>query len=148
MPEDLWKVMCALCSGVGGVSFKVLLPSPLTRLVSQLNASEWLCVSTLYKGVISCHLELVGPSEVVLDMVLPRGMSSTGSGEGCHHLGLGECSGTGEEGATGADGCSIGKAPCDKLNGWDMGVCPSISDRKVPVHLWVLQGWLVRQLGR
>ena len=25
---------------------------------------------------------------------------------------------------------------------------PSICDRKLPVHLWVLQGWLVRQLDR
>ena len=49
---------------------------------------------------------------------------STGSGEGCYHLGLGECSGAGEEGATGADGCSVGEAPCDKVNGWDVGACP------------------------
>ena len=96
----------------------------LTRLVSQLNASEWLHVSTLYKGGISCCLELGSPSEVALDVVLQRDMSSTGSGEGCHHLGLGECSGTRGVGATGADSCSIGKAPCDKVNGWVMGACP------------------------
>ena len=96
----------------------------LTRLVSQLNASEWLHLSTLYQGGISHCLELGSPSEVALDMVPPRGMSSTGSGEGCHLLGLGECSGTREEGATGGDGCSIGEAPCDKVNGWDMGACP------------------------
>ena len=78
----------------------------LTRLVSWLNPSEWLCLSTLYQGRISCHLELGGPSEVVLDVVLPRGMLSTGSGEGCCLLGLGECSGA-REGATGADGCSM-----------------------------------------
>ena len=64
------------------------------------------------------------PSKVALDVVPPRGMSSTGSGEGCCLLGLGECSGAGEEGATGADSCSIGEAPCDKVNGWDVGACP------------------------
>ena len=93
----------------------------LTRLVSQLNASEWLHVSTLCKGGISCCLELGGPSGVALDVVPPRGILSTGSGEGCHHLGLGESSGAGEEGATGADSCSVGEAPCDKVNGWEVG---------------------------
>ena len=96
----------------------------ITRQVSQLNPSEWLCVSTLYQGGISCCLELGGPSKVALDVVPPRGMSSTGSGKGCHLLGLEECSGAGEEGATRADGCSIGEAPCDKVNGWDVGACP------------------------
>ena len=91
--------------------------------MSWLNASEQLHISTLYKVGISHCLELGGPSEVALDVVPPRGVSSTGSGEGCCHLGLGECSGTGE-GAAGADGCSIGEAPCDKVNGWDMGACP------------------------
>ena len=109
--------MCALCSEVGECLLKYLSLVFLTRLVSWLNVSEQLCVSTLYKGGISCHLELGGPSNVSLDMVLPRGISSTGSGEGCHCLGLGERSGTGEEGATGADGSSIGEAPCDKVNG-------------------------------
>ena len=109
---------------LGECLFKYSSLVSLTRLVSQLNASEWLCVSTLYKGGISCHLELGGPSEVALDMVPPRGVLSTGSGKGCCHLGLGECSGAVEEGTTGADGCSIGEAPCDKVNGWDVGACP------------------------
>ena len=65
-----------------------------------------------------------GPSTVALDVVLPRGMLSTGSGEGSHHLGLGECSGTGTGGAAEADGCLEGEAPCEKENGWDVGVCP------------------------
>ena len=60
----------------------------LTRLVSWLNASEWLCLSTLYQGG-TCHLELGGPSEVALDVFPPTGVSSTGPGEGCHLLGLG-----------------------------------------------------------
>ena len=69
-------------------------------------------------------LELGGPSEVALDMVLPRGMLSTGSWEGCCLLGLGDCSGTGVGGAAGADGCSTGEAPCDEVNGWDVGAWP------------------------
>ena len=69
-------------------------------------------------------MELGGPSEVALDMVLPRGMLSTGSGEGCHLLGLGDCAGTGAGGAAEADSCSAGESPCDKVNGWDVGACP------------------------
>ena len=57
-------------------------------------------------------------------MVLPRGMPSTESGEGCHFLGLGECSGTSKGEAAEADCCLAGEAPCDKVNGWDVGVCP------------------------
>ena len=53
-------------------------------------------------------------------------MSSTRSGEGCCLLGLAECSGAREEEATGADVCSVGEAPCDKVNGWDMDACPVI----------------------
>ena len=78
-----------------------------TRLVSQLNASEWLCLSALYQGGTSCCLQLGGPSVVALDVVLPRGMPSSGSGEGSHllGLGLGESSGTSAGEAVEADGC-------------------------------------------
>ena len=62
---------------------------------------------------------------VALDVVPPRGMLSTGSGEGCHLLGLGDCLGTGTGGAAGADGCSTREAPCDKVNWWDMDACPN-----------------------
>ena len=89
----------------------------LTRIVSQLNASEQLCLSTLYQGRTSCHLELGGCSMVALDVVPPRCLVSTGSQEGSHLLGLGECSGAGTGGAAEADGCSAGEAPCDKENG-------------------------------
>ena len=88
-----------------------------TRLVSQLNASEWLCLSTLYQGGTSCHLELGDPSTVALDVVPPRGMLSTGSGEGSCLLGLGECSDTSAGGTAEVGGCSVGEAPCDKENG-------------------------------
>ena len=50
----------------------------LTRLVSQLIASEWLCLSILYQGGTSHPLELGGPSVVALNVVPPRGMLSTG----------------------------------------------------------------------
>ena len=46
----------------------------------------------------------------------PRGMLSTGSGEGCFLLGLGDCLGTGK-GAAGADCSSTGVVLCDKVNG-------------------------------
>ena len=97
----------------------------LTRLVSWLNASKRFCLSTLYQGGISHCLELGGPSEVALDMVLPTGMSSTGFGEGCCLLGLGECSSAREGGSAETDGCLAGEAPCDKVNGWDVGACPT-----------------------
>ena len=61
---------------------------------------------------------------VALDVVPPRGMLSTGSGEGCHLLGLGECTGTGAGGDAEAYGCLVGEAPCDKENRWDMGTYP------------------------
>ena len=88
-----------------------------TRLVSCLNASEHLCLRALYKvGTSHCFM-LGDPSAVALDVVLARGVLSTGSGKKCHFLGLGECSGAGEGGAAEADGCSAGEAPCDKVNG-------------------------------
>ena len=74
-------------------------------------------MTALHQGGTSCHLDLGGPSEVALDVVLPRGVLSTGSGEGCHLLGLGECSGTSTGGAAEADGCLVREAPCDKVNG-------------------------------
>ena len=54
----------------------------LTRLVSWLNASWEVCISTLCNGGISFHFELGSPSGVALDVVLPGGETSTGSGEG------------------------------------------------------------------
>ena len=47
-----------------------------------------------------------------------------GLGKGVAFLGLGECSGTSEGGAAEADSCLVGEAPCDKVNGWDVGACP------------------------
>ena len=93
--------------------------------MSWLNASKQLCLSALFQGRTSHHLELGGPSEVALEVVPPRGMLFTGSGEGCHLLGLGDCLGTGAGGAAGADCCSGGEVLCDEVNGWDVGACPN-----------------------
>ena len=131
---------------LGECLLKYSLLASLTRLVSWLNASEQLYLSTLYQDGTSHHLELRGLSKVALDMLLPRGMSSMGSEEGCHLLGLGEHSGASEGGAAGANGCSAGEIPCDKVNGWVPA--PSTSGRKLPMALWSLWGWLVRLLDR
>ena len=69
---------------LGECFLKYSLLATHTRLVSWLNASEWLCLSTLYQGGTSCCLERGSPSAVTLDVVLPRGMLSTGSREGSH----------------------------------------------------------------
>ena len=116
--------MCALHGEVGAMLLKVLFSDHQHQAVSWLNASEQLCLSTLYQGGTSHCLELGGPSTVALDVVLHRGVLSTGSVEGSHLLGLGECSGTSTGGTDEADGCPIGEAPCDKENGWDEGACP------------------------
>ena len=89
-----------------------------------LNASRWLAVSTLYRGVTSHCLELGGPIRLAWDVAPPGGITSTGSGEGYHHLGLGEGSNAGDRGATGAATCSEEEAPCDGLHGRDIGTCP------------------------
>ena len=65
------------------------------------------------------------PLEVALDMVPLGGETSAGSGEGCCLLGLGECSGAGEEGTPGAGTCSEGEAPWERPKGWDISACPS-----------------------
>ena len=78
----------------------------------------------MFRDVISHHLELGGPSGVALDVVLPRGKTSIGSGEGCHHLGLGKCSGAGGEGFKGAGTCLEGEASGERLNGRDVSTCP------------------------
>ena len=95
----------------------------LARMESQLNASRQLDVNALSRDIISCCLELGGSSGVVLDVVPPRGETSTRSGEGCHCLGLGECSGAGGEGFMGADTC-LEEASCERLNGRDINTCP------------------------
>ena len=60
---------------------------------SQLNASAWLGLSVLNQGGISHLLGLEGPPAVAFGVVPPIGMVSTGSAEGSHLLGLGDCFG-------------------------------------------------------
>ena len=47
---------------------------------------------------------------VALDVVPPRGMLFTGSGEGCHLLGLGDSLGMGAGGVAGADYLPLGRS--------------------------------------
>ena len=96
----------------------------LTRWESQLSASRQLAVSTLYRGITCHHLELRGSVWFAWGVALPGGKTSTGSGEGCRCLDLSKGSGAGEEGAMGVDTCSGQEAPCEGLNGRDIGNCP------------------------
>ena len=58
-------------------------------------------------------------------VALPIGMLSTGSGKGCHLLGLGDCLGT-SVGETAAVGCSsMGEVFCGGMSGGNRGVFPS-----------------------
>ena len=77
----------------------------------------WLSLSALFQGRISHCLELGGPSKVAFNVVPPTGMLSTGSGEGCHLLGLGDCLGTGVGGVAEAGCTYTGEALCNMMNG-------------------------------
>ena len=96
----------------------------LTRLESWLNVSWQLGVNALNRGVTYHCFQLGGPARFAWDVVPPGGKTSTRSGEGCCHLGLGKGSGAGGERATGVGTCSEGEAPCERLNGRDVGACP------------------------
>ena len=66
-----------------------------------------------------------GPPKVAFGVVPSTGMLSTGSGEGCHLMGLGDCLGFGV-GETAAVGCcSMGEVHCGGTSGGDGGVFPS-----------------------
>ena len=74
---------------------------------------------------MSSHcFQLGGLSRVALDVVPLGGETSTGSGKGCCHLGLGEHSGMGGEAVMGTGTCSEEEASCERLNGRDIGACP------------------------
>ena len=92
---------------------------------SQPNALAQLSLSALYQGGISYCLELGGSPGVTFKVVLPKGMLSTGSGEGCHPLGLGDCLGTGAGGVAKTGCSSTGEALHNRMNGGDGGVCPN-----------------------
>ena len=66
-----------------------------------------------------------GPPGVTFEVVPPKGMLSTGSGEGCHLLGLGDCLDTDVAGTAEAGCSSSGEAHCNRMNGGDGGVCPN-----------------------
>ena len=92
---------------------------------SQLNALAWLALSVLNQGGVSHLLGLGDPARVAFGVVLPIGMLSTGSGEGCNLLGLGDCLGTGV-GEVAIGGCSsTGGVFCGGTGGGNRGVCPN-----------------------
>ena len=94
----------------------------LTISESHLNASAWLGLSALYQGGTSCLLELGGLPGVTFGMILPRGILSTGSSEGCHLWGLGDCLGTGAGGAAEVGCSSTGEVLCSRVSGGSRGV--------------------------
>ena len=74
-------------------------------------------LSVLNQGGISCLLGLEGPPKVAFGVAPPIGVISTGSGKGCHLLGLGDCLGAGV-GELAVVGCSsMGEALCGKMSG-------------------------------
>ena len=100
-------------------------PASLTILESQLNTSAWLGLSVVSQCGISCLLGLGGPPEVAFGLALPIGMLSTGSGKGCHLLGLGDCLGTGVGEKVVVSCSSMGEVLCGEMSGGNRGICPS-----------------------
>ena len=82
-------------------------------------------LSALSQGGISHCLELGGSPRVAFQVVLPNGMLSMGSGEGCHLLGLGDILGTGVGGTAGVGCSSTEEGLCNRMKGGDGGVCPN-----------------------
>ena len=66
-----------------------------------------------------------GPPAVTFGVVLPRAILSSGSGEGCHLLGLGDCSGAGVGGAAEVNCSPTGEVLCSRVSGGDGGLCPN-----------------------
>ena len=104
----------------------------LTRSESWLNASVQLGLSALYQGGTSHLLELGGLSRVTFRVVLPRDILSTGSGEGCHLLGLGDCLGTGVGGVAEVGCSSTGEVLYSRAGRDNGGVCPNDLSLQVP----------------
>ena len=109
--------MGALCDKVVGMFQEKFLPGLLyqVRVPAKCLCMAWFECSV--PGQDLSPLGAGGPSEVAFDVVPPRGMLSTGSGEGCHLLGLGDCLGTGAGGVAGVGCFSTGEALCDRTNG-------------------------------
>ena len=92
---------------------------------SWLNALAQLGLSVLNQGGTSHLLELGGPPRVAFRVVPPIGMLSTGSGEGCHCLGIGDYLGTGVGRAAGMGCSSTGEVLHGRASGGNGGVCPN-----------------------
>ena len=117
--------MGAFCSKIVGM-FQEEFPPGLLYQVRVL--VKCLGMAQLECSVPGWDQSLLGagdPPRVTFKLVLPKGMLSTGSGEGCYLLGLGDCLGTGVGGAAGTGCSSTGEALCNRMNGGDGGVFPS-----------------------
>ena len=119
------KIMVAICDEIGGMLWEVF-PSGLFYHV-RVPAK---CLGTVGLKCFEPGRDLLplgagGPPKVAFGVVPPIGMLSTGSGKGCHLLGLGDCLGT-SVGEMAAVGCSsMGEVLCIRMSGGDRGVCPS-----------------------
>ena len=74
--------MGSIINEVVGMFEKNASLAPFTKSKSQLNASVWLGLSALFQGRVSHCLELGGLTGVTFEVVPPKGMLTTGSGEG------------------------------------------------------------------
>ena len=106
------EILGAICGGIvgmfqeefpPGLSYQVRVPAKCLSVVWLEHSEPVRDLSPLRAGV------LLG---VTFGVVPPRGVLSTGSGEGCHLLGLGDCLGTGvgemaEMGCSSAGGSSV-----------------------------------------
>ena len=104
---------------------KYSLLASLTISESWLNASAQLGLSVVNQCGISHLLGLGGPPKVAFGVAPPIGMLSTGSGEGCLLLGLGDCLGTSVGGMVVVGCSSMGEVLCGETRGGIGGVCPS-----------------------
>ena len=92
---------------------------------SLLNALAWFGLSVLNQDSISHLLELRGPPRVAFRVVLPIGILSTGSGEGCFLLGLGDCFDTRVGGAAEVGCSTTEEVLCSRASGGNGGVSPN-----------------------
>ena len=136
--------MGAICGEIVGV-FQGVFPSGLFHHVRV--SAKCLSVAGLEcfePGRDILPLGAEGPPRVAFGVVPPKGVLSTGSGKGCHLLGLGDRLGT-DVGKAAVVGCSsMGEVFCCRMGGGDGGDCPirmSYEVARVPLGLW----WTVVQ---
>ena len=123
----------------------------LTKWESQPNASWWLLINTLWRGIISLCFKLGGPLGVALDVASLRGDDTHWVSWAMLLLGPGWRSGCsrGRRGRSPWDrpllrgGCTLGN-----VKRWDVGTCPSSIYRKLSACHMIQEDWLPGWLGR